>query len=80
MYDLWFLFNQGAKLNGDLIKEKLKYYDLLAVDNSEILEKIEKFSKKDFVLDMCPFLPLNQRDKLPDFFDYLVDFLKNKLN
>ncbi|MDP8216767.1 MAG: nucleotidyl transferase AbiEii/AbiGii toxin family protein [Candidatus Kaelpia imicola] len=80
MYDLWFLFNQGVKLNGDLIKEKLKYYNLLDIDNTEILEKIKGFSKKDFVLDMRPFLPLYQRDKLPDFFDYLIDFLKKKLS
>lgn len=79
LYDLWYLINQGVELNGDLVKEKLKYYNLEHISKEKILEKIEKFSEKKFILDMRPLLPVDERSRLNNLFIYLRDFLKKKL-
>lgn len=79
IYDLWFLISQGAQIKEKLIKEKLKYYDLENIKNEEIIKKIEKFSEKSFVQDLRPFVPINEREKLPTFFAYLQAYLKDKL-
>ena len=78
-YDLWYLLTQGAKLDKNLVKKKLKYYGLKDIKKGEILKKIEKFSKKEFILDVRPFVSLEQRDKLSDFFDYIKDYLRKNL-
>lgn len=79
LYDLWYLITQGAKMDKGLVKEKLKYYHLKNIKRDKILEKIEKFSKKDFVLDTRPFVPLDERNKLGDFFDYIKDYLEKNI-
>jgi hypothetical protein len=63
-----------------LVKEKLRYYDLENISEDKILKTIEGFSKKDFILDMRPLVPINERDKLGDFFDYISDYIKNYLS
>jgi hypothetical protein len=78
LYDLWYLITLGIKINKDLVKEKLKYYHLEKITKDKILDRIRSFSSKDFVLDLRPFVPLNQRNKLEDFFDYLMDFLEER--
>jgi predicted nucleotidyltransferase component of viral defense system len=79
LYDLWYLVNQQVELDRDLVNEKLKYYHLEHLGKEKILKKIEEFSKKAFVLDMRPLLPFNQRDRLPDFFEYVKDFLRKNI-
>ncbi len=79
LYDIWFLLNQGTKLNGEIIKEKLKYYKLKEHDLSKILDKIEKFNKKDFIIDLRPFVSANNREKLSELFDYIVEYLKSNI-
>jgi len=78
LYDLWYLTNQGVLLKEKLIRKKLRYYHLKNIKKEEMLKKIKKFSKKDFVLDLRPLVPINQRDKLKNFFDYVQDFLGKK--
>lgn len=75
LYDLWYLSTQGAKIDKNLVKEKLKYYNLEDVDKNKILKRLEQFSAKDFVLDLRPFVPLDERDKLQNFFHYIKDYL-----
>lgn len=79
LYDLWYLMTQGAKMDKYLVKEKLKYYHLEKISKNKILERIDQFSKKDFVLDMRPFVPVDEREKLETLFDYIKDYLRNKL-
>ncbi|MBU1110969.1 nucleotidyl transferase AbiEii/AbiGii toxin family protein [Patescibacteria group bacterium] len=80
LYDLWFLLTQNVHLDDNLIKQKLKYYHLENIKGADILKRIKSFPEKKFVLDMRPFVPLNERDKLVDFFTYLKEFLAKKLN
>jgi len=62
-----------------LIRAKLKFYHLQGVTQKNILEKIAGFSEKDFILDLRPFVPLNEREKLKDLYVYIQHFLKEKL-
>ena len=79
LYDLWFLLNQGAAIDNNLVKEKLKYYNLTGVKKDKILSQIESFSKDKFILDLRPFVPINEREKLGDMFDYIKNYLKENL-
>jgi len=80
LYDLWFLINQGTQIKEELIKEKLKYYHLENVKKQEITKRIEQFSEKDFIQDLQPFVPIDERGKLANFFSYLKEYLEEKLS
>ncbi len=79
IYDLWFLISQGVQIKEDLIKEKLKYYNLENIKKEEIIKKIDEFSEKMFIQDLRPFVPTNERENLSTFFRYLKDYLREKL-
>ncbi len=79
LYDLWYLVTMGTKVDKKLVKEKLKYYQLESVKKEEILKRIKQFSQKDFILDVRPFVPLNERQNLKDFFYYIKDYLEKKI-
>ena len=80
IYDLWFLLNINVPVVGELIKEKLAYYDIKDFNSDQLVAKIKKFSKEKFILDLRPFIPINEREKLADSFDYIISFLKEKFN
>ena len=80
LYDLWYLTTQGIFSKKELIKEKLKYYHLEDIGKDDMLKKVKSFSKKDFILDLRPLVPIDERDKLESFFDYIQDYLEKKLN
>lgn len=79
LYDLWFLLNKGVQIKEKLIRKKLKYYNLGKVKKEEIVKKVDQFSEKDFVQDLRPFVPVNEREKLSSFFAYLKEYLREKL-
>ena len=79
LYDLWFLLNSNVELDNKLIRQKLRYYKLGKISKADIFKRIENFAEKDFILDLRPFVPINEREKLADFFIYLKEFLKTKL-
>ena len=79
LYDLWYLLTQGASFEESLVKEKLKYYHLENINKDKIWEKIGRISKKDFILDLRPLVPVDEREKLEDFFNYIKDYLEKHL-
>lgn len=79
LYDLWYLLNIGTKPESSVIENKLKYYGIKLVASVSVLKRIDEFSERDFVLDVRPFVPLGEREKLPEFFLYICDFLKKRL-
>jgi predicted nucleotidyltransferase component of viral defense system len=79
LYDLWYLLTRGAGFEQTLVKEKLKYYHLENINSDKIWEKIKRISKKDFILDLRPFVPIDEREKLGDFFNYIKDYLQKHL-
>lgn len=79
IYDLWFLLSKNIVIDKKLVEEKLKYYNIKTFIPDQLITKINKFSKEKFVLDLKPFVPINEREKLAGLFDYIISFLKNKL-
>jgi len=78
IYDMWYLLNQEASIDNKLINEKLKYYNL-KLNKNDILKKIKNFPEKDFILDLRPFVPINEREKLKNLFDYIKKYLQENL-
>jgi predicted nucleotidyltransferase component of viral defense system len=76
LYDLWFLLSKGAAVRNELVQKKLAYYQLSDITNADIRERIASFPKKDFVLDLRPFIPQTERERLPEFFEYLQSRVK----
>jgi len=79
IYDLWFLLNMGTEIKDDLVLEKLGYYKIEEFDKEKLLDRVSGFSKSQFVLDLKPFVPINQRDRLPELYDFVVEFIKQRL-
>lgn len=71
LYDLWYLLSKGTAVNQNMLRKKLAYYKLSKISNADIVKRVASFSKKDFVLDLRPFVPLNERECLPEFFEIL---------
>ena len=69
LYDLWYLLTKGAQVNQEMLKKKLAFYEISKITNADIRKRVASFSKKDFILDLRPFVPLNERDRLADFFE-----------
>jgi predicted nucleotidyltransferase component of viral defense system len=69
LYDLWYLLAKGAQMDRDMLKKKLAFYDLSKIASADIVKRVASFPKKDFVLDLRPFVPLNERDRLPEFYE-----------
>lgn len=76
LYDLWYLLSKATGVRQDMLRKKLAYYEIFEVANLEIIERVASFPKKEFVLDLRPFVPLNERDRLPEFFDTLQAQIK----
>ncbi len=79
LYDLWYLLSKGTEVRQDMLRKKLAYYERKEVTNSDIVERVTSFPKKDFVLDLRPFVPLNERDRLSEFFEILQAQIKQML-
>ena len=77
LYDLWVLLSLGAKINLRLIQKKLDFYQE-TFDLTKLLKNISKFSKKDFIQDLRPFVPVSEREKLADLFDFIIRYLEER--
>lgn len=71
LYDLWYLLAKGVSISSDLVRRKLAYYDLETLTEADIRERIASFPQKDFVMDVRPFVPQDERERLGEFFVYL---------
>lgn len=79
LYDLWYLIDLGVNFEESLVKEKLKYYQIKSINHSQIIERLDSFTEKEFINDLRPFVPFTEREKLPQFYQYLKDYLKKYL-
>lgn len=80
LYDLWYLLSRGTVIRQDVLQKKLAYYDISTATNKDIIERIASFPKKDFVLDLRPFVPSNERDHLPELFEILQEQIRKALH
>lgn len=76
LYDLWVLQELGAKVDTKLIFKKLAYYNE-KFSSKKLLDRLDEFSQENFTKDLRPFIPINQRDKLGDLFNYIKVYLKD---
>lgn len=75
LYDLWYLLSHNIRIDQEMVKQKLDYYHI-SYEREFVLNKIKNFSKKDYFLDMNPFLPINERAKISEQFDYIKTALE----
>lgn len=75
LYDLWILQELGANINTDLIKKKLDYYGE-KFNSIDLIKRLDDFDKDSFIVDLRPFVPINERDKLGELFEYILVYLK----
>ncbi len=79
-YDLWYLFSKNVNLNYSFIEKKLKFYGLvLSKDKIELKDKLLNINEKGFIIDLRPFVPVNEREKLGEFCKYIKDFILKKI-
>lgn len=79
IYDMWFLLSKGVSISNELVLAKLDYYDMVKFDKNLLIEKIKNFGKEQFIQDLRPFVPINQRNDLADFYDFVIEFLTQKM-
>ena len=79
LYDLWVLQENGAILDEKLISKKLSYYNEV-FDSKKLIERLNDFTKKGFVTDLRPFIPITERNKLGDLFEYIKAYLIKNLS
>jgi len=79
IYDLWFLLNQGVDLIEDLVLEKFKYYGIEPFDKNLLIERVKGIDKEQFITDLRPFVSINQRNKLADFYEFVIEFIRKKM-
>jgi predicted nucleotidyltransferase component of viral defense system len=79
VYDLWILLELGAKFKKDLIGEKLTYYNI-DYSPGDFREKIDSLSKKEFVEEIRPFVPIGERNGLGELFDYISEYLRKRVS
>lgn len=79
-YDLWYILNQSVKLDWELLRQKLDFYKIfLSPDCAELKNKIQQIEPAEFILDIRPFTPVDQREKLGGFLTYIKDYILHKL-
>lgn len=78
LYDLWILQELGGQIDKQLVVEKMRYYGE-SFDPDDLLVRLSGFSASEFVKDLRPFVPVNERDKLKDLFEYVMAYLHKQL-
>jgi len=78
IYDLWFLLNREVRFDDKLVKDKLSYYKIKGDYRGKLIEKVNSFSKEEFVLDLLPFVPIDARPELPKFLEFVKAYISNK--
>ena len=80
LYDLWYLATLGVTPDMKLVQNKLQYYQIPPAQQRDILKRCQAFPEQDFLQDLRPFVPIPERDKLPQFYTYIQAYLKQALS
>ena len=62
-----------------MIQQKLKYYRLKGNFKPKLRKKIIAYRKNDFIFDLRPFVPIHERKKLGETFDFIQNYLMAKV-
>ncbi len=74
LYDLWLLQELGGRLDLELIIKKMEFYQE-SFEIETLNQRLGVFSKTEFIKDLRPFVPINEREKLGELFDYVIAYL-----
>ncbi len=78
IYDIWMLLELGAKFDKDLVQKKLDYYKEI-YSSKDVSERMKTLSSKDFASELKPFVSIEERDKLEEFFVYICRYIEEKI-
>ncbi|MGI5827788.1 MAG: nucleotidyl transferase AbiEii/AbiGii toxin family protein [Patescibacteria group bacterium] len=73
IYDFWVLLELGAEFNTTLISKKMEFYGE-KFDKNTLLKELGKFNKDDFTRDLSPLVSYQDKERLPQLFDYVLAY------
>lgn len=79
LYDLWYLLSIGVEIRHDMVVKKMAYYEVSNISSADILKRVSSFPQKDFVVDLRPFVPINERERLSKFFEIVQTVIQQKI-
>ncbi|OGG30557.1 hypothetical protein A2973_05770 [Candidatus Gottesmanbacteria bacterium RIFCSPLOWO2_01_FULL_49_10] len=79
LYDLWYLSTLGVRPEAAMVQKKFDYYRMKRADSTAIMSRCNSFSVADFIQDLRPFVPIPERAKLSEFYDYVQAHLATTL-
>ena len=71
LYDFLFLLNRKTEIKVDLIKEKLNFYDE-KYEPKKFIERIKNWDEKELDSDLRKFLPIKDRNIIPEIKNLLI--------
>lgn len=79
LFDLWFLFTKGFKINNDFIREKMKYYPKIHFQWEKVINKVNKYDFNKFKNDLMPFISIDKRLKIEEMFTIVKTGIVNNI-
>ncbi len=73
LYDLWILQELGGEFDISLINKKLAFYKE-TFDPEKFISRIENLDPQRFIVDLRPFVPSDQREKLHNLFEFIKEY------
>lgn len=80
LFDLWFLLSKGVALDRDMITKKIAHYQLSGDQFPTLIQRIKKYTKQEFIVDLRPFVKAGERSSLGERFDYIQAYLIKKIS
>ncbi len=78
VFDLWFLFKKGEKIDWKMLKEKMKIYPELKFSIEDITRKINECKESEMAKDMNAFMPKSHRIIYRQVLNELGQYFKNE--
>lgn len=77
VFDLWFLFKKGEKIDWEMIKEKMKVYPELKFGIDDIISRISEYKEIEMAKDMNAFIPKSHRAVYGQVLRELNEYIKD---
>jgi len=77
LFDLWFLFKGGARVEWGMVKSKMKYYPEIVYSKNILIEKIAKYKTEEMKRDLNQFIPEGYR-RYEKFIPEVIEHLNSQ--
>ena len=74
LFDLWYLLTKEVKLNWDMVKKKMEFYNDAAT-LTDLVSAVKAFNQKKLFDDLAKFLPRAQRKTIPGLKENILEKL-----